>query len=211
MSNKKNYLLMYIVLQYTMFFILYLVFKIESITWMYNTLLGFLLYNFIFISIFIIPPLIYISIVNKCNPLDFIKLKQNMKRGIFIGLIISLILTLIIHLPNLITHKTLSFKVNTYKLLAVLLVGFYEELPFRGFLLNEFNKYFSFSVSNIVTSILFICIHIPSWLVNGNFDLKTIFSLFCISIVFGYLYKESDSLWSVIIFHSMYNLNILIL
>ncbi|WP_430791466.1 CPBP family intramembrane glutamic endopeptidase [Virgibacillus flavescens] len=69
---------------------------------------------------------------------------------------------------------------------------------------------FSFWKANSITSLLFASIHIPIWLYKGLFEfpyiLNAILTTFVLGIIFGFIYKKTNSLWSVIIIHSMYNL-----
>ncbi|WP_425505495.1 CPBP family glutamic-type intramembrane protease [Sporosarcina jiandibaonis] len=52
--------------------------------------------------------------------------------------------------------------------------------------------------------------HFPIWFYKGVFEfpiiLSSIITAFVLGIIFGFIYKESNSLWSVIIVHSLYNL-----
>ncbi|WP_164670389.1 CPBP family intramembrane glutamic endopeptidase [Virgibacillus doumboii] len=59
-------------------------------------------------------------------------------------------------------------------------------------------------------TLLFVSIHFPIWIYNGLFEfpyiLSAVIQVFIISISFGFIYKRTGSLWSVIIIHSMYDL-----
>ena len=66
----------------------------------------------------------------------------------------------------------------------------------------------NFITANLCTTILFIVIHIPTWLFNGVNVVDSVKSLVVVSFVLGYLFKESDSLWVPIICHSIFNLSI---
>ncbi|WP_438824400.1 lysostaphin resistance A-like protein [Bacillus sp. JJ1533] len=92
----------------------------------------------------------------------------------------------------------------------MLLVGITEEIVFRGFLLRKLMDSFRFWIANTITSFLFVSIHFPIWFYKGLFEfpyiLSSIISVFVMGIIFGFVYKKSNSLWSVIIIHSLYNL-----
>ncbi|WP_079506945.1 CPBP family glutamic-type intramembrane protease [Mesobacillus jeotgali] len=66
-----------------------------------------------------------------------------------------------------------------------------------------------FWIANTITSLLFVAIHFPIWFYKGLFEFPSIFSsiitIFVLSIIFGVVYKKSNSLWSVIMIHSFYN------
>ncbi|MFD2045545.1 CPBP family intramembrane glutamic endopeptidase [Ornithinibacillus salinisoli] len=92
----------------------------------------------------------------------------------------------------------------------IILVGIVEELVFRGFLLKKLTETYTFWKANMVTSSLFVSIHFPIWFYKGLFEtpsiFNAIFTVFIIGFIFGVIYKRTNSLWSVIIIHSMYNL-----
>ncbi|MFB1049799.1 lysostaphin resistance A-like protein [Paraliobacillus sp. JSM ZJ581] len=85
-----------------------------------------------------------------------------------------------------------------------------EEIVFRGFLLRKLMDFYKFWIANIITALLFVSIHFPIWFYKGLFGfpyiLSSILTVFVLGIIFGFVYKKSNSLWSVIIIHSLYNL-----
>src|SRR5699024_6292510 len=104
-------------------------------------------------------------------------------------------------------HLNLGFDfwLNTF-----IFVGLTEEIVFRGYILKKLMTGWTFWKANMVTSFLFVSIHFPIWIYNGIFEfpymISAIIQVFMISIIFGFIYKKTGSLWSVIIIHSMYNL-----
>lgn len=106
--------------------------------------------------------------------------------------------------------KELNLNVGLHTWLnVILLVGRTEEIVFRGYLLNKFSEILKFWKANIVTSMLFVFIHFPIWFRTGLFAdfyvIGTITTILFVSIIFGFIYKKTGSLWSVIILHSVYN------
>ncbi|QGS69937.1 CPBP family intramembrane metalloprotease [Oceanobacillus sp. 143] len=93
---------------------------------------------------------------------------------------------------------------------TILLVGITEEIVFRGFLLRKLRDSFRFWIANTITALLFVSIHFPIWFYKGLLEfpyiLNPIITTFVLGIIFGFIYKKSKSLWSVIIIHSLYNL-----
>ncbi|WP_268237917.1 CPBP family intramembrane glutamic endopeptidase [Ornithinibacillus halotolerans] len=83
-------------------------------------------------------------------------------------------------------------------------------MVFRGFILRKLMDYYHFWLANTVTALLFVSIHFPIWFYRGMFEfpgiVSPILTTFILGIIFGYIYRKSNSLWSVIIIHSMYNL-----
>ncbi|WP_406770891.1 CPBP family intramembrane glutamic endopeptidase [Candidatus Clostridium stratigraminis] len=88
---------------------------------------------------------------------------------------------------------------------SVFLVGIFEEVPFRGFLLQKLCKKLNFIQANIITTLLFVLIHIPEWIYSGADIIKSSFTVSIVSLVLGYLFKEYDSLWIPIVCHSIFN------
>jgi len=89
-----------------------------------------------------------------------------------------------------------------------------EEIYFRGFLLENLNKRFSFRISNIIQGLCFGLIHIAyCWLVI--FDIKIIWSvvpsIMLIGIVYGWVRMQSNSIFAAIITHSLSNLFLFII
>ncbi len=76
---------------------------------------------------------------------------------------------------------------------------FLEEVFFRGYIQNEFFKKFNIHISILLTSILFT---IPHLIVS--FSLLSFLTFFP-SIIFGYLYYYSKSIWTSAIFHFFSN------
>lgn len=89
---------------------------------------------------------------------------------------------------------------------TIILVGVIEEIVFRGFLLKKLTETFT----NTITSILFVSIHFSIWFYNGLFEFPYIvgpmITAFILGLIFGFIYKIANSLWSVIVIHSVYNL-----
>lgn len=163
----------------------------------------------IYILIFVLPAIIYLKLNDKVNPLEFLKLNKNVKKGVLTGLLLSVLflLTLIIKKSVLGQWTTINFNIGILWI-SGLTVGIFEEIPFRGFILQKFMRHMSFVTSNLVTSVLFTSIHIPIWVLSGNNIFDSIKHLLFISLILGYLFKESDSLWVPIICHSVFNLSI---
>lgn len=88
---------------------------------------------------------------------------------------------------------------------AVLLAGVTEEIVFRGFLLENFKRVIGFWYSNIISSLLFVVIHFPTWYMRGLIKLPgisfTMSSVLAISIFQGFIFHKSESLWASAISH----------
>ncbi|WP_376752497.1 CPBP family glutamic-type intramembrane protease [Rummeliibacillus suwonensis] len=63
-----------------------------------------------------------------------------------------------------------------------------------------------------MTSLLFLLIHYPIWIHNREFfHFGTHIYIFLLSLVFGFIYKKTGSIWSVVLLHSFYDLFVTII
>lgn len=164
------------------------------------------------IIIWVIPVILLVKIVEKSDPFSYLGLRYNFKKGLKWAGWISIILVTYFILLNLVVLKNdIVFNMSFNEWLnTILLVGITEEIVFRGFLLRKLMESFRFWKANTITSLLFVSIHFPIWFYKGLFEfphvLSSIVTVFILGIIFGYIYNKTNSLWSVIIIHSLYNL-----
>jgi membrane protease YdiL (CAAX protease family) len=86
-------------------------------------------------------------------------------------------------------------------LAAFLIVGFYEEIMFRGYVLQRLNERAGRAVSIIVASLLFAVLHGA----NPGADAFGIFNTTIIAIILSVLYFRTRSLWMPVGFHFAWN------
>ena len=132
-------------------------------------------------------------------------------RGIVTGLIVSVVLLLLytgsIALIGLYTDKTLSFRMLSYTFILVqlLLVALPEEVFFRGYLQNKLGNNLK---GVIIVSALFAIGHFITLCIGGNHNIslcsQAVLTFFP-SLVMGYLYLATGTLWASIIFHFLAN------
>lgn len=99
------------------------------------------------------------------------------------------------------------------ELCKYLIVGFVEELVYRGFGLNMLSKFLSGAMANIVQSLFFAAVHIPAyfihWYCNGIFSLTEmiaqVITAFIWGLVFGIVFRKSKSIWPSAIIHFWYD------
>ncbi|SDN09684.1 hypothetical protein SAMN05216498_1456 [Tenuibacillus multivorans] len=167
---------------------------------------------FVKITIWVIPVILLVQLIEKRNPVSYLGLRHNFSKGLkWAGWFSLALVTYLVVLYLVILNK--PFNINTgfnEWLNTIILVGIIEEIVFRGFLLRKFMEKFKFWKANTITSLLFLSIHFPIWFYKGLFELPYILSsmitAFVLGIIFGFIYKKTDSLWSVIVIHSLYNL-----
>jgi len=81
---------------------------------------------------------------------------------------------------------------------------FLEELLFRGLLLHELAELLPRWGANLLTSLLFAGIHLPFWLSHGGLSatmLTNTAGVFVFSLLAGWLYLDSKSIWPSTLAH----------
>ena len=153
--------------------------------------------------VWVLPVLLYLHFVEHVKPIEYLRLKQRWKRGLQIGLgftcVNFLLLLIRFGMPNpnaqLITWNNV--------LSTSLLIGFVEELPYRGFILQKLQERLSFWVANAVSSLLFLAIHLPGWISLHMLSAETFVFVFIFGMLMSIVFRYSGSLWSAIIAHSL--------
>jgi uncharacterized protein len=160
----------------------------------------------IYLFVSIIPVVLYLKFHDKVRPIEFLKINNDIKKNILKGLLISTAFIIVLIIKNIIFGwKVINFNIGLLWI-SGLLVGLFEEIPVRGFIFQKLLLRRSFIFANLSTTILFIILHIPIWLINNVNIIDSIKSMFLVSLVLGYLFKEYKSLWIPIICHSIFNL-----
>lgn len=165
------------------------------------------------VTVWICPVLGYIRFVNGLNPFVYLKINGNGLRGIRLLIIVCMIMGVCFWLKaNFLGTGAFNFDLGLHKWLnVVLLAGLTEEVVFRGFILQKMKEYMNFHKANVLTALLFVIIHFGIWHAKGytaSHFLSHAIQAFFIGLVLGYLFKRSNSLWTVIIVHSAYNMGI---
>jgi len=130
-------------------------------------------------------------------------------RQVLISLLISLIIIgLYLLLFHLIIKKSIHLDALSLNLIIthLVVIAFPEEAFFRGYLQEELGNDIS---SIVIVSILFALGHVLTiCIAQGSFGLHCVSALltFFPSLVMGYLYYKSRSVWGCTIFHFLSNL-----
>ncbi|HZO74938.1 MAG TPA: type II CAAX endopeptidase family protein [Ktedonobacteraceae bacterium] len=157
----------------------------------------------------IILPLLYITYVNRCNPLAYLKLTTNIGKGALWALAGCLWFALTTgyrHFLQGLPFNHLSF--DTW-LNMVILVGFVEEIPMRGLVFQKLNEFMGFWQASLLSSFLFVCLHFPYWLSIGKSPLYFLSAglyIFVFACILCFVLKRSRSLWPCIIIHGLNDL-----
>ncbi len=155
----------------------------------------------------IIPTFLYIQFVEHQNPLMYLKLTTHPLKGLAWGLF-GCIFVIALEVGNLLRYPFhLSQSLDTW-VNVILLVGLMEEIPFRGLLFQKLQSWFGVVWAILLSTLLFVCIHIPLWMSTGQSFSQILFEMiliFLVGILACIVLEISGSLWSSVIVHTFYN------
>ncbi|HEY45445.1 MAG: hypothetical protein AMJ88_15385 [Anaerolineae bacterium SM23_ 63] len=116
-------------------------------------------------------------------------------------------------IPNYLQGRPLLPTQFDFALGNVLVISpLFEEFLMRGAILGNLRQHHPFLTSNLVSSLMFVGLHIPGWFFMGNLvenvtkPVGGALSIFVVSLIFGYAVKKSDSLMGGIFAHFLNNL-----
>lgn len=199
------------ILEISIFFILFMIAHTFEVYLNAHTLLKshYILALFVRLIIWALP---VILLTLKQNPLKYLKLYNNVFRGLTIGIITGLILITLRCLIIYLIKGFITFNFNIpvgFWLNGIIFVGLSEEVVFRGYLLQKIESISSFWIANIISAFLFAIMHFPIWIMVKNLGaleiISEIRSMIFMGLIFGYVFKKAQSLWSPIIAHSVNN------
>lgn len=177
--------------------------------------LNIVIVNSIKYIVWTIPVFIILSYIYRVSPITYLKLNNNITRGLIYGVIFGFLIVLYHVIRNYIMGDgKFDFNIDLYTWIhRIILIGLTEEVVFRGFILQKLQEEIRFRYANAISSILFVLIHFPKWYESGMMSHEKII-FFMLSIVFtfafglfqGYILKRSNSLWACMIIHSFNNL-----
>jgi membrane protease YdiL (CAAX protease family) len=155
--------------------------------------------------LWVLPVLLMVRIDDAAEPLRTLGLFENASRGLLIGLGLAAIMLAIALLRfgwprDIGTHVTWNGILSTS-----LGIGFFEEIPFRGYVLQKLWTRMNFWLANILTSLIFVSVHLPGWFSLQRFMPSLALNVFLIGFFLGVLFRYSRSLWSCIIVHDVHN------
>ena len=152
--------------------------------------------------LWVAPVWMYLRHVDGVEPLEYLKLKQNVGRGLVMaaGLtVVNFVGTFARFGPP---HPSMQSVTWNSILGTSFLVGFIEEIPYRGFMLQKFAERLGFWPANVVTSLLFLAVHLPGWTALHMLRADREISVFVIGFVLAIAFGYSGSLWASIVTHS---------
>jgi membrane protease YdiL (CAAX protease family) len=150
----------------------------------------------------IAPVLLYLRYVDGVNPFEYLRMTPPVRRGVILGLVLTAINVIGTFARFGMPHLSLE-RVTWNSILGTsFLIGFFEEIPYRGFMFRKFSERMNIWSANLVTSLLFLSIHLPGWIALHTFNAGGAASVFVIGAVLAWAVSYSGSLWSAIIAHS---------
>jgi len=168
----------------------------------------YLYYKFVFnlnfpmdtVLIWLVPVVIHIGIIRRVPVFEFVGLHPFSLRALAYGIAFATSLLT----AALLGHEPAYLNVapaGTW-LVTVMMPGVFEEVFFRGYLLNTFMQTSPFWISNLTVTALFVGIHIPVWIGDGITTIlgHAMYTL-VLSLIMGYVNFRSKSLMPSIIIH----------
>lgn len=94
-----------------------------------------------------------------------------------------------------------------------LMVGFVEELVYRGWAMNAFSTFFSAKRSALYSTLFFILLHWPAYFIRfaitGSLAISLLVQqslvVLVMGLIFSYIYHKEKSIWTPIIVHAYYD------
>lgn len=166
-----------------------------------------LLYALVNVSVrllvWVLPVWIYLRYIDDERPAEYLKLTANWRRGVGVGLAVTLLNFVGSALRSGAPHLDVHALTWNNVLSTSILIGFIEEVPYRGFMLQKLQERMPFWSANLLSSLLFLSIHLPGWILLRMFDPAVAISVFIFGVVMAVIFHYSRSLWSVVIAHSL--------
>jgi membrane protease YdiL (CAAX protease family) len=154
------------------------------------------------ILVWVVPVWFYLRYVDRVEPLGYLKLKDHIGRGLVVAIVLTAV-NLVGMLARFgLPHPTMERVTWNSMLGTSFLIGFIEEIPYRGFMLQKFAERFNFLLANLMTSLLFLAIHLPGWIALHTLRADAAAAILVFGIVMATVFKYSDSLWAPIVTHS---------
>jgi len=125
---------------------------------------------------------------------------------------IGLLLALTGIIPNYLQGKAIFPTSFDFALLNVLVIApTFEEFLMRGAIQGSLTKRYSFATANVITSVLFVLLHVPGWYFMGvlaenlTSPVGGVLSIFLVSLGFGYAAHRSRSVMGGVLAHLLNN------
>lgn len=194
-SKERANLTQFVLIIHAIWFLycLVTVFFVKQENW-FNT------YGFGQIFFMGMPVLCYLKYFEKVDIVAFLKLNKPTING-FVLLIAFIFIEAIIRSGIIEISKTITSKPfisSSQWIRSIIIASFLEEVLYRGIILQKARKLMPFWKANLITSFIEILIHLPMSFIYVLDDFGS-------RLMFGYIFKKSNSLWVSILAHSSFN------
>jgi len=166
-----------------------------------------LLYALINITVrallWVLPVFLYLRYVDCVQPCVYLKLRHHWLRGILVGLGFSALIFLLSLVQHGLPHLRAGLATWNSILSTSLLIGFMEEVPYRGFVFQKLCDWMSRKSAIAISSLLFVIIHLPGWLSLHLFTIRIAIFVFVFGLLMAMLLLYSKSLWAPVVSHSL--------
>ena len=143
---------------------------------------------------------LYLIYVSRCNPWTYLKLTTNIGKGLLWALAGALWFAVALSYRHVLQGIPINLHLGFGAWLdMVVLVGFIEEIPFRGLAFQKLHEFMGFWPASLLSSFLFVCLHLPT-------APYTALYVFVFAWMMCVVLKRSGSLWGCIIIHSLNDL-----
>lgn len=137
---------------------------------------------------------------------------SNFKNIILWGGGIGFLIALTGFVPKYFSEQTLLPSEISFPLLNVLIIApIFEEFIIRGAILGNLQRIHTFWTANVISSLMFIGLHIPGWYFMGSLAENLAkptggaLSIFFLGLLFGYAVKRSQSVVGGMLAHFLNN------
>lgn len=150
-----------------------------------------------------LPVFLYLRHIDHRDPIEYLKLKENWKRGFIIGIVLSIVNFFGSVMRFGAPHPSMGSLTWNSVLSTSLLIGFIEEVPYRGFILQKFEERYGFAVATLLSSLLFLSIHLPGWISLHLLKAESVIFVFIFGVAMAIIFRYGKSLWAPVITHSL--------
>jgi membrane protease YdiL (CAAX protease family) len=152
--------------------------------------------------VWVAPVYFYLRVVDGVEPVQYLKLRPFRRRALWVAAILTTINIVGSFVRFGIPHPSMDRVTWNSVLGTSLLIGFIEEIPYRGFMLQKFAERTGFWIAALISSGLFVAIHVPGWLALHTFRTSMAVGMFVFGAVMTLAFRYSNSLWAPILAHS---------
>ena len=153
--------------------------------------------------VWVLPVFLYLCYVKGVAPGSYLKLRKHWARGLLAAVAFSILNLLFFAAQHGLPHFRAQGITWNSVFSTTLLIGFMEEIPYRGFIFQQLNEWVSFSKAAVLSSLLFVTIHLPGWISLHLFKIHSAIFIFVFGLLMVGLLRLSKSLWAPIVAHSL--------